>query len=100
MKREYRIRKQITLSEEAVRLLEEEHEIKNVSKFLDELIIDHLGQRDSLLKMLMGKQEELRKEFQRINYDVEISLDKGEKKMGVDIKKKKPKETTEKPPDG
>jgi len=80
------------LSEDAIRLLEEK--IKNHSSFIDDLVIDNLGKRDSLLIMLIKKLENLREEFLRINYDLEFDIIKEENKVKAEVIEKEPKKIT------
>jgi len=100
MKRKYaepRPRVNFTLSEEALILLDENCN-GNRSCFLNDLIIQILGEKNSFIKRIMKQLNEIQEECRLRNIDFQINFNKnddGINYFGVKILEKKPKEIVE-----
>ncbi len=92
-KKDYTIRKNITLTETALDLFDDAG-MTNLSGYINELLIDNLGDRNFLFKRLIKQLTTLQKQFRNINFELEFEINKSKKKIKVTLKPVKPTETT------
>ncbi|MFA5175925.1 MAG: hypothetical protein WC413_01530 [Candidatus Nanoarchaeia archaeon] len=82
VKNSSKITRTFSLSIEVVNLLEESVNagyIKNMSKFIEDLIFSNLGSRDFIKRKLVQEAESIRERFESINYEFEFNFNLKEK---------------------